>query len=87
MFNLRIKKVLNLLIFLLVICTLGCSLACASDLETQKKETREKINRLKWLESLETNKLYKNQQKLEAATNNLTTSKYPFSAAKCKGQA
>lgn len=81
MFNLRFKKVLNILIFLLVICTLGCSLACASDLETQKKETREKINRLKWLESLETNKLYKNQQKLEKATNNLARSKKEIIAA------
>ena len=27
------------LIFLLVICTLGCNLACASDLETQKNIT------------------------------------------------
>ena len=81
MSNLRIKKVLNLLIFLLVICTLGCSLACASDLETQKKETREKINRLKWLESLETNKLYKNQQKLEKATSNLARSKKEIIAA------
>ena len=46
-----------------------------SDLEAQKRETREKINRLQWLETLETNKLYKNQQKLESATNNLTNSK------------
>jgi phosphoketolase len=50
-------------------------------LETQKKETREKINRLKWLESLETNKLYKNQQKLEKATNNLARSKKEIVAA------
>ena len=75
MFNLRFKKILNILIFLLVVCTLGCNLACASSIEAQKKETREKINRLKWLESLETNKLYKNQQKLESATNNLARSK------------
>lgn len=73
----RLKKVLNVLIFLLfLISTIGCLSACAeTDLEAQKRATREKINRLKWLESLETNKLYKNQQKLEAATNNLTTSK------------
>ena len=46
-----------------------------TDIEAKQKETREQINRLKWLESVETNKLYKNQQKLETATNNLTTSK------------
>ena len=59
-----------------------CSAAYAnSDLEAQKRETREKINRLKWLETLETNKLYKNQQKLENATNTLTTSKSQIASA------
>ena len=62
-------------------CTIGCDLACANSLEAQKKETREKINRLKWLESLETNKLYKNQQKLENATNTLARSKKQIIAA------
>ena len=47
----------------------------AADIEAQKRETREKINRLKWLESLETDKLYKNQQKLEKANKNLSSSK------------
>lgn len=71
------KKILNVLIFLImIISTVSCSFCCAeTSLETQKRETREKINRLKWLESLETNKLYKNQQKLETATNNLASSK------------
>ena len=53
-----------------------CSYSYASqDIETQKKQTRAKIKHLKWLESLETNKLYKNQQKLENATTNLQQSK------------
>ena len=53
-----------------------CSFCHANtDIATKQKEAREQINRLKWLEQLETNKLYKNQQKLESATNNLTTSK------------
>lgn len=71
------KKILNILIFFVILFnTLGCLSSHANaDLEAQKRATREKINRLKWLESLETNKLYKNQQKLEAATNSLTTSK------------
>jgi murein DD-endopeptidase MepM/ murein hydrolase activator NlpD len=45
------------------------------DIAKQQKETKEKINKLKWLETVESNKLYKNQQKLENATNSLTTSK------------
>jgi len=47
----------------------------AQDIETKRKQTKEKINRLRWLENLETNKLYKNQQKLENATTNLQISK------------
>lgn len=71
------KKILNVLIFLSILAnTCGCISVCAAnDIETQKKQTREKINRLKWLESVETNKLYKNQQKLENANASLSTSK------------
>ena len=52
-----------------------CASFAAQDIEAQKKQTRAKINHLKWLEGLETNKLYKNQQKLENATNSLQQSK------------
>lgn len=77
------KKILNFLIFLLILfSTYGCLSVCAeTSLEIQKRETREKINRLKWLESLETNKLYKNQQKLENANSNLSYSKSQVAAA------
>ena len=68
--NLSLKKILNILIFLLVFGIVGCQFCCAeTELEAKKRETREQINRLKWLESVETNKLYKNQQKLENANN------------------
>ncbi len=71
------KKILNILIFLaMLLSTFGCLSSYAStDIEAKQREAREQINRLKWLEQLETNKLYKNQQKLESATNSLTTSK------------
>lgn len=71
------KRVLNLLILsALVLNTLGClESVAATDLEVKKKQTREKINRLKWLENVEANKLYKNQQKLENANTNLHNSK------------
>ncbi len=77
------KKILNILIFFAILLnTAGCLTAFANaDLEAQKKATREKINRLKWLESLETNKLYKNQQKLEKATGNLSSSKSQIASA------
>lgn len=74
---LNIRKILNLLIFLgLVLNTCGCLSSFATDdLEKQQMQTREKINKLKLLENLETNKLYKNQQKLETANTNLSHSK------------
>ena len=77
-----LKKILNLLIFLIILGTFGCQICFAeTDLEAKKRETREQINRLKWLESVETNKLYKNQQKLENANNDLSTSKTKIQSA------
>ena len=71
-----LKKILKLLIFFAIIGTIVCpSCFAETDLEAKKRETREQINRIKWLESIETNKLYKNQQKLENATNDLSNSK------------
>lgn len=82
MLSLRVKKILTILIFLAILMgTLGSNDVYANSIEAQKKETREKINRLKWLESLETNKLYKNQQKLENANTNLAKSKKQIVAA------
>ena len=77
------RKVLNIFIFLILLLnTTSCLTVFANaDLEAQKRATREKINRLQWLESLETNKLYKNQQKLEKATNNLSSSKTQIATA------
>ena len=73
------KKILSILIFLGMLFNTfaSCSVYAAhtQDLETKKKQTRAKINHLKWLESVETNKLYKNQQKLESANNDLQQSK------------
>lgn len=72
-----LTRIFNLLIVLLMLLnTALCSGVYANnDLAVQKKETQEKINHLKWLENVEKGKLYKNQQKLEVATNNLTYSK------------
>ncbi len=71
------KKILTYLIFLGVFFSIFASCSCfaTQDLEDQKQQTRAKINHLKWLESLETSKLYKNQQKLENATTSLQQSK------------
>lgn len=48
--------------------------ASAADVETQKKEIQKKIRHVEWLENVEQNKLYKNQQKLESAKSSLVES-------------
>lgn len=52
-----------------------------SEIQKKQKQTRAKINHLKWLENLETNKLYKNQQKLEATSSTLIVSRKQYSSA------
>lgn len=71
-----LRKVLTVFVFLGVLFNFcGClSVYATSDIEKKQKQTREKIKKLRLLENIETNKLYKNQQKLEHATNNLTSS-------------
>ena len=57
--------------------------ADANQLKTiqhKQKVTHEKIKRLKVLEHLEKNKLYKNQQKLEQASNNLQQSQSEYAS-------
>ena len=53
----------------------NCPSFADQSIEAKKKKTREKINHLQWLENVEKGKLYKNQQKLESATNSLQQSK------------
>ena len=55
-----------------------------SEIQKKRKQTRAKINHLKWLENLETNKLYKNQQKLEDTTSDLVESKQEFTSTQAK---
>lgn len=55
-----------------------------NDLQSKRRQTRAKINHLKWLENLETNKLYKNQQRLEATYSDLVSSKKQFSTTQVK---
>jgi len=49
-------------------------------IQNKQKVTHEKIKRLKVLEHLEKNKLYKNQQKLEQASTNLQVTKSRYSS-------
>ncbi len=77
----NIKK--GFIIFLVMLIGNIGLLADANQLKTiqhKQKVTHEKIKRLKVLEHLEKNKLYKNQQKLEQASNSLQYSKNQYSS-------
>ena len=77
-----INKILKLIILLCFVLNVAVQAPVqATDIETQKKQTRAKINKLRWLENVEQNKLYKNQQKLESAKNTLEESKQQVSSA------
>lgn len=75
--------------FLLLVSTvfsfaLPCSAETKAEIQNKQQQTRAKINHLKWLENLETNKLYKNQQKLEATSTTLVSSRQQYSSAQGK---
>ena len=79
--NIFFKKLFVLLILLTtVISFTGLSCYASTDLQRKQKQTRAKINHLRWLENLETNKLYKNQQKLESTVSILVSSKQSYSS-------
>lgn len=61
-----------------------CSAVSRGEIQVKQKQTRAKINHLKWLENLETNKLYKNQQKLENTSTNLAVSKQQYTSTQNK---
>ena len=76
-----LKTIKNSLIVFLVLLFSGlCSYADELKIIQQKqKAAHEKVTRLKVLENLEKNKLYKNQQKLEEASLGLQNSKRQYS--------
>ena len=59
-------------------------IATRTDIQKKQNQTRAKINHLKWLENLETNKLYKNQQRLEQTTSDLQVSKQEYNSAQTR---
>lgn len=77
------KSIAIIFTFLLLVTTVTLfadnSCYAASDIQAKRSQTRAKINHLKWLENLETNKLYKNQQRLEETYSDLASSKKQFS--------
>lgn len=74
----KIKAVITIL---LVLCFCADSAFAVNHIEKKRKETHAKVVKLKILESLETNKLYKNQRKLERASENLKANKKQYSTA------
>lgn len=69
-----------LVVFLILFMSANTVFA-TNHIEKKRKETHAKVVKLKILESMETNKLYKNQRKLEQASQNLQNNKQQFSTA------
>lgn len=83
--NNYIAIILTFLLFIVTFVSFAAPSCYAyTDLQKKQHQTRAKINHLRWLENLETNKLYKNQQKLEATTTNLVVSKNQYTQAQGK---
>ncbi len=88
------KHIISIIVFALLLTTAAVGHALPSEAqsphktraEIQQKRTqaKAKIKHLRWLENLETNKLYKNQQKLENTTTTLAVSKQQYSSAQNK---
>lgn len=76
-----ILRIVRTFFILILIFSFAPSADCAQTLEQRRKETHAKVIRLKRLETLETNKLYKNQQRLENAKKSLTSTKKQYQSA------
>lgn len=77
-----ISRSLKALFIVFIFFAFSLSANCTQNhIEKKRRETHAKVVKLKWLESLETNKLYKNQRKLEQASQNLEVNKKQYSSA------
>lgn len=75
-------KIVKAFFIFVLILSFGQSAFCTQNhIEKKRKETHAKVVRLKRLETIETNKLYKNQRRLENATKTLNTTKKQFKSA------
>lgn len=78
-FFLRIVKAS--LIFIIIFSFAQSAFCNQNHIEKKRKETHAKVVRLKRLETIETNKLYKNQQRLEHAQKKLNSTKKEYKVA------
>lgn len=80
--GLRVLKAL--LIFILIFSFSQSAFCSQNHIEKKRKEAHAKVINLKRLESIETNKLYKNQQRLENANKSLNTTKQQYKTAEAQ---
>ena len=89
--ELSLTKIRNIFIFTIAIFVMSCSCALCTNVSQYEKKTqidaqmghaKKEIKKLKLLEKIETNRLYKNQQKLEYTQYSLQKNKKEYSSAK-----
>ena len=79
--NYIVNAIKVFLIFVLFISFAQQAMCNQNHIEKKRRETHAKVVRLKRLESIETNKLYRNQQRLENAQKSLTSTKKQYKDA------
>ena len=89
--ELSLTKIRNIFIFSITFFVMSCSCALCTNVSQYEKKTqidaqmghaKKEIKKLKLLEKIETNRLYKNQQKLEYTQYSLQKNKKEYSSAK-----
>ena len=82
--SLGLKVLKALLIFTLIFSFSQSAFCSQNHIEKKRKEAHAKVIKLKRLESIETSKLYKNQQRLENANKSLNTTKQQYKSAEAQ---
>ena len=82
--SLGLKVLKALLIFILIFSFSQSAFCSQNHIEKKRKEAHANVIKLKRLESIETNKLYKNQQRLENANKSLNTTKQQYKTAEAQ---
>lgn len=81
--NIKFKKILAYLLFAAVLCSHNVAVFAANSqsVEQKRAQAKKEIHKLKLLEKIETNKLYRNQKKLEQTEQDLYHNKKRYKNA------
>ncbi len=81
--NIKLKKIIAYLLFTVILCAHNITAFAANQqtVEQKRAQAKKEIHKLKLLEKIETNKLYRNQKKLEQTEQDLYHNKKRYKSA------